>query len=108
MCRSSSGDYAAFVSEEPSVRKIILRLIRKNRWELGGFLAAFVLGVIGARLGESYSLWWYLLAAPLAVLALVQIPSSTAESKARRVERARVQAIAVQRGRSRHVRRKEG
>ena len=91
---------------EPPVRSVLCRLAWTNRWKLGGYLAVLLLGVVGARLGESQSLWWYLLAAPMVVLALMEIPSSIAESKAGRAERARVRAIADERGHDRHLRRR--
>lgn len=78
-----------------------------ERWAFVGFVGALALAVVGERLGESQSPWWYLLAAPLGLMCLREIPDSLAGRRARRQERKRVMAVAAQRGHARHARRKD-
>jgi hypothetical protein len=83
----------------------MLGLLRTHRWTVIGYSVVLVLAIVGAKLGEAYSLWFYLLALPMAVVGFREMPRSIAEAKVREVERQRVRAVARERGYERHVRR---
>ena len=71
-----------------------------------GYALVFVSAMIGVRLGEGYSRWFYLLALPLALVSVREVPRSIADRRTRRVERERVRAVARRRGPpNRHLRR---
>lgn len=84
---------------------VLRAALRSERRAFLELVVALSLGVLAVRLGESRGLWWYVLGAPPAWFALREIPHSIAERRARRRERARVKAIAEERGHARHVRR---
>jgi hypothetical protein len=93
------------MNESAMVWAILRRLLRAHRSTVIGYVVVVVSAVVGARLGEAYTLWFYLLAAPLALAPAREVSRTIVDRRTRRAERERVLQVPLVRGSDRHVRR---